>query len=114
MCYYCKWKGHVKTECPALAKKICQNALVAPPRLNDVDLNPDVMGQEKIPDVRYPLLALEGRPITILSDTGASQSLVLESEINHVNVLLHGVELITISVPLHKIFLRCSLKTGLL
>ena len=45
MCYYCKWKGHVKTECPALAKKICQNALVAPPRLNNVDLNPDVMGQ---------------------------------------------------------------------
>ena len=47
MCYYCKWKGHVKTECPALAKKICQNALVAPPRLNDVDLNPDVMGQRR-------------------------------------------------------------------
>ena len=51
MCYYCKWKGHVKTECPALAKKTRQNAIVAPPKLKYVDLNPDVMGQEKMPDV---------------------------------------------------------------
>ena len=43
-----------------------QNAIVAPLRSKDVDLNPDVIGQEKIPDVlgllccmgQYPLLAL--------------------------------------------------------
>ena len=57
MCYYCKWKGHVKTDCPALAEKIHQNALVAPPRLKDVDLNPDMMGQEKIPDVYGPFVS---------------------------------------------------------
>ena len=49
-CYYCKQKGHVKTECPALAKNR-QNAIVTPPRQKDVDLNHDVMVQEKVPDV---------------------------------------------------------------
>ena len=28
---YCKRKGHVKTECPALAKKTRLNTIVAPP-----------------------------------------------------------------------------------
>ena len=43
-CYYCKWKGHVKNECPALAKKTHQNVIVAPLKQRDVDLNHDVMG----------------------------------------------------------------------
>ena len=128
MCYYCKQKGHVMTECPALAKKTRQNAIVAPPRLKDVDLNPDVMGQEKILDVCGPFvlhgtISLDGfveeRPVTILRDTGASQSLVLESVLpfsdkseTGLKVLLQGVKLGIISVPLHKIFLRCCLKNG--
>ena len=78
-CYYSKQKGHVKTECPALAKMTRQNAIVAPPRLKDVDLNPDVIGQEKIPDVYRPFVShgtislvgsVEERPVTILRDTG--------------------------------------------
>ena len=93
-----------------------------------VDLNSDVMGQEKIPDVYGPFVShgtislvgsVEERPVTILRDTGASQSLVLESVLPYsdksatgLNVLLQGVELGTISVPLHKVFLRYSLKTG--
>ena len=77
--YYCKQKGHVKTECPALAKMTRQNAIVAPLRSKDVDLNPDVIGQEKIPDVYGPFVShgtislvgsVEERPITILRDTG--------------------------------------------
>ena len=127
-CYYCKRKGHVKTECPALAKKTRQNAIVAPSKQKDVDLNHEVMGQEKVPEVYEPFVSQgtvsfvgsgEENPVTILRDTGASQSLVLESVLpfsdqsdTGTNVLLQGVELGTISVPLHKVFLRCSLKTG--
>ena len=50
---------------------------------------------------------------------GAFQSLVLGSVLpfsdkseTGLNVLLQGVELGIVSVPLHKVFLRCSLKTG--
>ena len=127
-CYYCKRKGHVKTECPALAKKTRQNAIVAPSKQKDVDLNHEVMGQEKVPEVYEPFVSQgtvsfvgsgEENPVTRLRDTGASQSLVLESVLpfsdqsdTGTNVLLQGVELGTISVPLHKVFLRCSLKTG--
>ena len=127
-CYYCKRKGHVKTECPALAKKTRQNAIVAPPKQKDVDWNQAVMGQDKVPDVYEPFVSQgkvslvgsgEENTVTILRDTGASQSLVLESVLpfsdqsdTGTNVLLQGVELGTISVPLHKVFLRCSLKTG--
>ena len=119
-CYYCKRKEHVKTECPALAKKTRQNAIVAPSKQKDVDLNHEVMGQEKVPDVYEPFVSQgtvsfvgsgEENPFTILRDTGASQSLVLESVLpfsdqsdTGTNVLLQGVELGTISVPLHKVF----------
>ena len=87
-CYYCKRKGHVKTECPALAKKTHQNAIVAPSKQKDVDLNHEVMGQEKVPDVYESFVSQgtvsfvgsgEENPVTILRDTGATHSLVLES-----------------------------------
>ena len=127
-CYYCKRKGHVKTECPALAKKTRQNAIVAPPRVKDINSAHAVVGQEKVPDVYEPFVSQgtvslvgsgEENPVTILRDTGVSQSLVLGSVLpfsdqsdTGTKVLLQGVELGTISVPLHKVFLRCSLKTG--
>ena len=125
MYYYCKWKGHVKAECPALAKKTHQNAIVAPLRLKDVDLN--VMGQIRTRCVwafcvawdDIPYWPCERETSTILRDTGEFQSLILESVLpfsykseTGLNVLLQGMELGTISVPLHKVFLRCSLKTG--
>ena len=65
-----------------------QNAIVAPLRLKDVDLNPDVIGQEKIPDVYGPFVShgtislvgsVEERPSYNIKRYGASQSLVLES-----------------------------------
>ena len=47
-CYYCKWKGYVKTECLALAKKTHQRAIVAPSKQKDVELNHHMMGEEKV------------------------------------------------------------------
>ena len=119
----------VNGKCPALTKKTRQNAVVAPPRLKDVDLNPDVMGQEKIPEVYIWAFCvawddipcwLYGRETSYnIKRYGASQSLVLDSVLpfsdksdTGINVLLQGVELGTIAVPLHKAFLRCNLKTG--
>ena len=54
------------------------NGIVAPPRLKDVDLNPNVIGQEKIPYMYGPFVlhgtiflvgSVEERPVTILRDT---------------------------------------------
>ena len=58
-------------------------------------------------------------PITILRDTGATQSLILEDALpfsSHsdtgMTVLLQGAELGTYHVPLHKVHLKCGLVTG--
>ena len=58
-------------------------------------------------------------PITILRDTGAVQSLILESTLpfssyfaDGQEVTLQGVELGHVSVPLHMVNLKCNLVTG--
>ena len=65
------------------------------------------------------LLAQEKSPVTILRDTGASQSLVLADVLpfstdsaTGTSVLLQGVEFGTINVPLHKMTLKCNLVYG--
>ena len=58
-------------------------------------------------------------PITILRDTGANQSILLESRLPRsaqtstgTSVLIQGVELETMSIPLHKITLNCDIVSG--
>ena len=58
-------------------------------------------------------------PITILQDTGANQSLLLESSLPQsavtstgASTLIQGVELETVSVPLHKVILNCNIVSG--
>ena len=58
-------------------------------------------------------------PITILWDTGANQSILLESRLTRsaqtstgTSVLIQGVELKTMSIPLHKITLNCDIVSG--
>ena len=58
-------------------------------------------------------------PIVILRDTGALQSVVLESvllfgpqSVTGMTVLLQGIELDILNVPLHKMFLKSNLITG--
>jgi len=114
--YYCKRKGHVKAECPVLEKKISKtNALVTPQR--PVRKYVDNMSEPEIPFEYEPFVSQgtvslvgsgEESPVTILRDTGASQSLILESVLlfsddsaTGTSVLLQGVEL---STPLHKMF----------
>ena len=61
----------------------------------------------------------EVKPLQILRDTGAAQSLLLESVLSlsertstDRSVLLQGVELGVIDVPLHRIYLKSDLITG--
>ena len=59
------------------------------------------------------------KPIMILRDTGANQSLLLEGTLplseqtsTGADVLIQGVEVEPISVPLHRVTLQCDLVTG--
>ena len=58
-------------------------------------------------------------PINILQDTGANQSILLESKLPTAiqtstgsRVLIQGVELETMSIPFHKVILNCDIVSG--
>ena len=85
----------------------------------------------KTPDIFKPFISqgyisidensTERVPITILRDTGASQSLLAEgvlllSELSATgeSVLIHGVELGFTCVPLHGVFLKSNLVSDLI
>jgi len=122
--YYCKRRGHVKAQCPALEKKNKSNAIVTHPRPGNEEcmVKPGKVPSEYKPFVSQGTVSLasgEESPVTILRDTGASQSLILADVLpfsvhsaTGTSVLLQGVEISTMSVPLHKIILKCNLVNG--
>ena len=107
------------------------------PRKNERSEKPDLIvspscqtdhKKSKLPDEYTPLISC-GRvslvgsqvefPITILRDTDATQSLILEGALpfsslsdTGMTVLLQGAELGTFRVPLHKVHLKCGLVTA--
>ena len=142
-CFYCRKKGHVISECitrqrdqKAKGKEAFPNAL----RLTTLKTEPksfipkSVVSKDKcksdfIQEVYEPFLS-EGtvsllydksitKPIRILRDTGASQSLILAeaiplSEKSHSgkSVLIQGVECCLVTVPLHPVNLKSDLVSG--
>ena len=104
-----------------MERKRKSNAIVAPTRPDDESYVDGVPSEYK-PFVSHGTVSLgsgEESPVTILRDTGASQSLILADVLpfsadsaTGASVLLQGVELGTINVPLHKITLKCSLVSG--
>jgi len=52
-CYYCKQRGHVKAECPALERKQKSNAIVAPTRPDDEG---NVDGSREVPSEYKPFV----------------------------------------------------------
>ena len=77
VCYYCKCRGHVKSECKALLKKATKPMTVATPA------NPCTsIPREFLPFISSGEVVLLNSktktPITILRDTGAVQSLILK------------------------------------
>ena len=115
-CYYCRRKGHVMSECRTLQKK---NDKLKP----DLLVSPVNIPKEYGPFISRGSVSLidtvSEKPVTILRDTGASQSLILDSVLpfcsqsdTGMTVLLQGVELGIFNVPLHKICLRSPLVNG--
>ena len=127
-CFYCRKKGHVMSECRALQRKNDKpgkhNLLVSPgDQPDDKNKQPCTWPEEYTPFVSCGSASFVGShmefPITILRDTGASQSLMWEGALpfnrqsdTGMTVLLQGVELETFCVPLHKVYLKCNLVNG--
>ena len=140
-CFYCRKKGHVISECntrqrdqKAKGKEAFPNALTTlktEPRsfVPKSEVSKDKYRSDFIQEVYEPFLS-EGtvsllhdtsitKPIRILRDTGASQSLILAetiplSEKSHSgkSVLIQGVECGLVTVPLHQVNLKSDLVSG--
>ena len=140
-CFYCRKKGHVISECitrqrdqKTKGKEAFPNALTnlkSEPMsfIPKSEISTDKCKSDFIQEVYEPFLS-EGtvsllhdksitKPIRILRDTGASQSLILAeaiplSERSHSgkSVLIQGVECGLVTVPLHQVNLKSDLVSG--
>uniref|UniRef100_A0AAQ4R8V1 CCHC-type domain-containing protein n=1 Tax=Gasterosteus aculeatus aculeatus TaxID=481459 RepID=A0AAQ4R8V1_GASAC len=121
-CFYCRLPGHLIADCPTLKAK--PKGPLSPSLSKGVGF----VGPKK-PSVVYSPFLSKGwvslcdeasqQPITILRDTGAAQSIIVSTSLpwseksycgSH--VLLTGIELGTISVPLHWVYLSSSIVSG--
>ena len=147
ICNYCKKTGHIISECLALkrkkerenldsAKPTGLTSLKAKPQSCIQEENPiltrtckESVSEDSIMEIYEPFLSdgfvslnsdsAQSTPITILRDTGASQSLILadtlpfsEKSSSGTSVLIQGVECGFVNVPLHNIYLSSDLVTG--
>ena len=141
-CTYCKKRGHLISECFKLKRK---NDFEKPQPhactafrndrkafISSCSDTPDVQGSKSSfvnsmedykPFLSQGFVSIDGssdvKPVQILRDTGAAQSLLLQSVLplsertsTDESVLLQGVELGVIDVPLHRIYLKSDLITG--
>ena len=147
ICNYCKKTGHIISECLALkrkkerenldsAKPTGLTSLKAKPQSCIQEENPiltrtckESVSEDSIMEIYEPFLSdgfvslnsdsAQSTPISILRDTGASQSLILadtlpfsEKSSSGTSVLIQGVECGFVNVPLHNIYLSSDLVTG--
>lgn len=138
ICNYCRGKGHWKNECPVLkakskggkAPRVKQAVLVAPV-LNHVNssaegflttVNP-IKDGDYSPFITYGHVSIVGEetkvPVTILRDTGASESFFLQDVLpfsslsdTGSSVLIRGIGLNVLSSLLHKIMLSSQRVSG--
>lgn len=135
ICNYCRGKGHWKDECPVLKSKgkggktRVKPAVLVAPVLNPVGACEDFTTAGKVNDgefspfISYGHVSFVGEelkvPVTILRDTGASESFILQDVLpfssvssTGTNVLIRGIGLNVLSVPLHKIMLTSEIVSG--
>ena len=141
ICNYCKQSGHIVSDCPVLKRKREKQEGPKPTGLTSLKLTPQSCVkdqnpvQAKVPEtdsvmeIYEPFLSdgfvslnsdfAQSAPITILRDTGASQSLILadtlpfsEKTSSGTSVLIQGVECGFVNVPLHNIYLSSDLVKG--
>ena len=141
-CNYCKKAGHIVSECWKLKNKNSDsspNALVSSLKSNfervpeikteTFDMPVPVMKDsnsvraEFLPFVSEGFVSLRETdspvPITILRDTGATQSLLLNSTLKFSDesatgesILAQGIEGSYVDIPLHSVYLTSNLVTG--
>ncbi|KAJ8332462.1 hypothetical protein SKAU_G00426350 [Synaphobranchus kaupii] len=122
VCHYCHERGHVKSRCPVLAKKEGRDKAVA--------LVMSSTGGSVVPPPVYDAFTSAGTvsvsqgtvevPVTILRDTGAAQSLLLQgvldlpaSTYQQASALIEGLGGEYGVVPLHTVYLRSNVVSGL-
>ena len=141
ICNYCKQSGHIVSDCPVLKRKREKQEGLKPTGLTSLKLTPQSYFKDQNPvqakepetdsvmEIYEPFLSdgfvslnsdfAQSTPITILRDTGASQSLILadtlpfsEKTSSGTSVLIQGVECGFVNVPLHNIYLSSDLVNG--
>ena len=141
ICNYCKQSGHIVPDCPVLKRKREKQEGLKPTGLTSLKLTPQSYFKDRNPvqakepetdsvmEIYEPFLSdgfvslnsdfAQSTPITILRDTGASQSLILadtlpfsEKTSSGTSVLIQGVECGFVNVPLHNIYLSSDLVKG--
>ena len=144
VCHYCKKPGHVMSDCWTLKRKQESNSssptllvssfskkkedsLSSSPNVKmpeSLSKNFDFISEDLLPFVSEGSVSLSENdanpvPITILRDTGATQSLLLQDILpfndesaTGESVLVQGIEDNFISVPLHKVILKSDLVSG--
>ncbi|XP_030835976.1 uncharacterized protein LOC115921856 [Strongylocentrotus purpuratus] len=132
MCYACRQYGHIKSKCPSLQAKKQKssahpNAFVQTKSNSQSRIVPANM--EKIQKEYEPFVSVGyvsvaesdvARKVKVLRDTGASQSLILESALPFcdsssvgASVLLKGIGDGFVEAPLHVVDLKSDLVSGM-
>lgn len=128
-CFYCHEKGHLIAACPVLKRKSQRKAQstyksvsLVHTHSSDSLLSIDPSFEPFVCEgvVAFSELDPDPKPVRILRDTGAVQSFVLagvlpfssQSSCNS-DVLVQGIELGVVRVPLHTVYLRSDIVTGL-
>ena len=141
ICNYCKQSGHIVSDCPVLKRKREKQEGPKPTGFTSLKLTPQSCVKDQTPvqakvpetdsvmEIYEPFLSdgfvslnsdfAQSTPITILQDTGASQSLILadtlpfsEKTSSGTSVLIQGIECGFVNVPLHNIYLSSDLVKG--
>uniref|UniRef100_A0A3P9JAN5 Gypsy retrotransposon integrase-like protein 1 n=1 Tax=Oryzias latipes TaxID=8090 RepID=A0A3P9JAN5_ORYLA len=133
-CFYCHKPGHLVATCHVLKKKLTRNS-VTPTGVgfvnsvliekSSIEQNPQTDVEPNfVPFISHGYVSLTGEdkdkvPVTILRDTGAYQSFMLESVLQlseetscGSDLLVWGIKMSVLRVPLHEVHLHSPLVTG--